>query len=104
MNAKEINSLNRNSKKDKYCLNCKKIYFETYCSNCPQCRQKLIDKEDIPISPTSQAQNIPRCPTCQSQNISKISNAKRITHGVAFGLLSRTAFSQYECKNCGYKW
>lgn len=48
--------------------------------------------------------NKPKCPTCNSTNIVKISNVKRAAHGYLFGLLSNTARSQFECKNCGYKW
>lgn len=93
MKTKEINSLNQAKRRDMFCLRCKRSYTATYHLNCPQCGQKLLDKE-----------NIPKCPTCQSQNVSKITSAKRITHGVTFGIFSKTAFSQYECKNCGYKW
>lgn len=46
----------------------------------------------------------PKCPTCGSTNIKKISTVSRVTHGYAFGLFSKTARSQFECKNCGYKW
>ena len=48
--------------------------------------------------------NLPKCPTCQSIKIKKISDAKRLTHAVAFGLFSKTARSQFQCLNCGYKW
>ena len=48
--------------------------------------------------------NVPKCPTCGSTKIEKISALRRGTHAVAFGLLSKTARSQFECKNCGYKW
>ena len=48
--------------------------------------------------------NVPKCPTCGSTNITKISAVKRATHAYAFGLFSKTAKSQFECKNCGYKW
>lgn len=48
--------------------------------------------------------NLPKCPTCGSTNISKISGVKRAVHGYAFGLFSKTARLQFECKNCGYKW
>lgn len=48
--------------------------------------------------------NVPKCPTCQSTNIKKISTAKKATHGIMFGIFSKTAFSQFECCNCGYKW
>lgn len=48
--------------------------------------------------------NIPNCPTCSSTNIKRISGMKRAFHGYAFGVFSKTAFSQFECQNCGYKW
>lgn len=48
--------------------------------------------------------NIPKCPTCNSANIKRISGMKRAFHGYAFGIFSKTAFSQFECQNCGYKW
>jgi len=54
--------------------------------------------------PNPQPENVPKCPTCQSTNIKKISSAKKVTHGLTFGLLSKTARSQFECCNCGYKW
>lgn len=50
------------------------------------------------------AQFTPRCPTCQSTNVKKISVGKRAVFGAAFGLFSKTARSQFECMNCGYKW
>lgn len=53
---------------------------------------------------SEQNSNQPTCPTCHSTNIVKISDVKRAVHGIAWGFLSKTAFSQFECKNCGYKW
>lgn len=61
-------------------------------------------KDDSYPKETSSNPNVPRCPTCQSTNIKKISVAKRATHGFAFGIFSKTAFSQFQCNNCGYKW
>lgn len=46
----------------------------------------------------------PKCPTCGSPDVKKISDLRRGAHAVAWGLLSTTARSQFECKNCGYKW
>lgn len=60
-------------------------------------KQQITNKKD-------ENSNIPKCPTCQSTNIKKISVAKRATHGFMFGIFSKTAFSQFECNNCGYKW
>ena len=51
-----------------------------------------------------QAQNQPKCPTCGSTNIRKISSSKKIAGAIGFGLLSKTARSQYECLDCKYKW
>lgn len=48
--------------------------------------------------------NQPHCPTCGSTNIIKISAAKKAVGAGLFGLFSKTAKSQFECKNCGYKW
>lgn len=48
--------------------------------------------------------NQPKCPTCGSTNIEKISTTSRVTHGLMFGLFSKTARSQFKCKNCGNKW
>lgn len=45
-----------------------------------------------------------KCPTCGSTNVHKISGIKKVVHGYAFGLFSKTARSQFECNNCGYKW
>lgn len=47
---------------------------------------------------------LPKCPMCSSTNINKIGTGKKIVHGAAFGLFSKTARSQWECHNCGNKW
>lgn len=44
------------------------------------------------------------CPICNSINVKPISMTSRAVHGAAFGLFSKTARSQFECKNCGYKF
>ena len=44
------------------------------------------------------------CPVCNSTNVKPISTVARAVHGVAFGLFSKTARSQFECKSCGYKF
>lgn len=55
-------------------------------------------------NPTPQSPNTPKCPTCGSTNIQKISATKKAAGAIGFGLFSKTAKSQFECKNCGYKW
>ena len=54
--------------------------------------------------PTPQSSHTPKCPTCGSTNIQKISATKKAAGAIGFGLFSKTAKSQFECKNCGYKW
>lgn len=48
--------------------------------------------------------NQPKCPTCSSTNIHKISASKKLMGAIGFGLFSKTAKSQFQCYNCGYKW
>ena len=103
MKPEDINALNerarheRNeSKIDKYCTNCGNIYpkiaiSRKYCKKCSHILSILTD-------------NIPKCPTCQSIRVEKISTLSKAAHGAAFGLLSKTARSQFVCHNCGYKW
>lgn len=61
-------------------------------------------RQNIQEISSSNKNNIPKCPTCSSANIKRISGMKRAFHGYAFGIFSKTAFSQFECQNCGYKW
>lgn len=51
-----------------------------------------------------QQQNKPKCPTCNSTNIKKISALSKVAGASMFGLFSKTARSQFQCNNCGYKW
>ena len=44
------------------------------------------------------------CPTCGGHNVRQISYAERGFSAGVFGLFSKTARSQFECKDCGYKW
>ena len=53
---------------------------------------------------TTQPSNVPHCPTCGSTNIKKISATSKVVGAGLFGLFSKTARSQFECKDCGYKW
>ena len=69
-----------------------------------------IQKRDADLlrSSTSSAStkttNTPKCPTCGSTNIEKISLTKKAVGAFGFGLFSKTAKSQFHCKDCGYKW
>ncbi|MGM9608344.1 MAG: hypothetical protein ACI3XJ_12650 [Oscillospiraceae bacterium] len=46
----------------------------------------------------------PKCPTCGSTNIESINLSTRAAATVLFGVVSKTARSQFHCKSCGYKW
>ena len=77
--------------------------------------EKRIEKEiessksgmkqlDIFIEDKIKDKNIPKCPTCGSSKIKTISIARKAAGAWAFGILSKTARSQFQCQNCGYKW
>lgn len=55
-------------------------------------------------SASTKTTNTPKCPTCGSTNIEKISLNKKAVGAFGFGLFSKTAKSQFHCKDCGYKW
>ena len=57
-----------------------------------------------PYGSSIQEENRPKCPTCGSENVEKISTTSKVLGTVMFGLLSKTARSQFKCNNCGYKW
>ena len=73
-------------------------------------RRRTLGK---PLSPEQRAHNQavarealnkPKCPTCSSTNIKKISALSKVAGASMFGLFSKTARSQFQCNNCGYKW
>ena len=96
----------------KKCPHCNKIYTDNdyYCLRDnhrlvsytnEECYSDQVNRQ----SKTSpQDHNTPNCPTCGSTNIKKISSLSKAVHGLAFGLFSTTARSQFECNNCKYKW
>lgn len=51
-----------------------------------------------------QPSNLPKCPTCNSTNIKKISAVSKAGGMFMFGIFSKTAKSQFQCEDCGYKW
>ena len=101
----------------KYCPKCKTFYNEPnvfYCLKDNYRLEEVTEEESGKIGEeirnenirknTSVKKNIPRCPVCESIAVKKISAAKRGLHAWAFGIFSKTAFSQFECEDCGYKF
>lgn len=83
------------------CPNCGKIFPSNYYK-CNTCNKPLVSEEEyrkLKANP-----NAPKCPTCSSTNIEKISSFDKAAGAVMFGLFSKTARSQFKCRNCGYKW
>lgn len=46
----------------------------------------------------------PKCPTCGSTNIKQISFTRKAVGVATLGIFSKSARSQFCCKDCGYKW
>lgn len=83
------------------CPDCGKIFPSSYYK-CNTCNKPLVSEEEyrkLKANP-----NLPKCPTCSSTNIEKISSFDKAAGAVMFGLFSKTARSQFKCRNCGYKW
>lgn len=70
----------------------------------PQDDSKSIEWAYPQYKKTQKASNIPKCPICGSTNLKKLSIIKRGLHAYAFGIFSKTAFSQFECMSCHYKF
>ena len=95
----------------KMCPKCKKAYANRF-DKCNECQEVLITctKDDLAKHTIvhevkrNKETNLPKCPTCGSTNIEKISSFDKAAGAVMFGLFSKTARSQFKCRNCGYKW
>lgn len=107
MKPEEVNRLNQKKYKpnkiNKYCHKCDQSFLVSdYIRKCPVCN--TFFEFASPHQQVAITLNVPTCPTCHSVNVQKISFVKGYTHWRAFGLFSKTARSQFECNNCGYKW
>lgn len=105
----ELYELNKESEAIKYIkdffqcdINTAKDVFEIFKNEMgePLSSQQIAHANAI----ARESLNKPKCPTCNSTNIKKISGTAKVVGAVAFGLFSKTARSQFECENCGYKW
>ena len=90
------------------CPYCGKVYPANE-KMCNLCEEKLVSEAVYSNRMSAARQkakeaNIPKCPTCGSNNIEKISSFNKAAGAVMFGVLSKTARSQFKCRNCGYKW
>jgi phage/plasmid primase-like uncharacterized protein len=89
-------------RKSIFCNSCnhyEDIYVSDELKQYWEDQAKAEEQEKI-----QQSQNVPKCPTCSSTNVEKISGTAKVAGAVAFGLFSKTARSQFKCKNCGYLW
>lgn len=102
---------NANSNNEfKRCPKCGKEYIVSM-DHCIQCGYKIESyikrmndlKNTIDIKEHSYS-STPHCPTCNSTNVKRISAASKAVGVGLFGIFSKTARSQFECKDCGYKW
>lgn len=78
------------------------------CSNCGKLhivleKHTTINNRNNTPKPTVNV-NVPKCPTCGSTNIQKISASAKLGGAMMFGIFSKTAKSQWKCRNCGSKW
>lgn len=108
--SKPASSNTENSNKEfKNCPKCGKQYpyLIDHCTECgysTQAYKNRMIKLQEDVEKQIKQRNVPKCPTCGSTNIRKISTTRKVAGAIGFGLLSKTAKSQFECKNCGYKW
>lgn len=108
--VKDWDSLDKNC--IQYKLNIENLYQNgegpAHTALSAQVKQEMDKKglTDIGLSfnLSPQKTNQPKCPICGSTDIKKISAASKVLGASMFGLFSKTARSQFECKNCGYKF
>ena len=69
-----------------------------------QFRTQVQQQKQIERANSAASSNTIKCPTCSSRNVKRISGMSKAAGAAMFGLFSKTAKSQFECENCGYKW
>lgn len=75
----------------------------------PPSEEEVLQREyekklELEQAQKKQSKHVPHCPTCGSTDIETLGAGTRAAAGVMFGLFSKTARSQFRCRNCGYKW
>lgn len=100
--------INNMDNEDDYDIILSKKYGGNQFSECAYRHRLSLIKQENKNQSTShqstQQPNTPHCPTCNSTNIKRISAASKAVGVGLFGIFSKTARSQFECKDCGYKW
>jgi len=94
-----------NSKLGIRCTNCGKVSF--YLTKSPDMENRRSSEQELRERREYyewRMRSIPKCPTCGSTNIQKISDLRKAGGAILFGIFSKDAKSQFECKNCGYKF
>ena len=95
----------RHTEEDYFKTLAKKYGGNQFSEEAYENRIRTVKRENSARQSTQrQSSNIPHCPTCGSTNIKKISATSKVVGAGLFGLFSKTARSQFECKDCGYKW
>jgi DNA-directed RNA polymerase subunit RPC12/RpoP len=77
------------------------------CPNCGCPITEIIKPQPSTVQTVSTKTTMLKCPTCGSVNIEKISTAKKAAYVAGVGILApafKKVRSQFECKNCRYKW
>ncbi len=69
-----------------------------------QFRTQVQQQQQIKRARLAASSTTVKCPTCNSRDVKRISGTSRAAGAAMFGLFSKTARSQFECRNCGYKW
>lgn len=81
------------------------IFDKTKCAIDIDLDNRISEyRTNPPKYPVNNTTNKPKCPTCGSTNIKKISATSKVLGAAMWGLFSKTAHSQFQCNNCGYKW
>ena len=63
-----------------------------------------LAKDILATGKTDATPGQPKCPTCGSAYVEQINLSTRAAATVLFGVVSKTARSQFRCRNCGYKF
>lgn len=75
-----------------------------YQMKMSQFRTQVQQQQQLKRARLAASSTTVKCPTCNSRDVKRISGTSRAAGAAMFGLFSKTVRSQFECRNCGYKW